>query len=156
MISLTNSLATHRHQEPEKETDHAPQEDSVERFRSLLGDMVHTSTQVHNPGGEHGEHHDSWSFPHELASKAPCSANHLQLFIPQSKPRMPDELQLRAVTGPLTGLLITAGWQGGRLVLRLAAPSTHLIQRLTKQGGSLEQALAGLLDVDVTVEVAHE
>ncbi len=74
----------------------------------------------------------------------------------RSPPPLPETLQLRAASGPLAGLMINAGWQGGRLVMRLTAPSASVAQRLRGRGKGLEEALSSLLEIPVTVEVEHD
>lgn len=154
MITATSSLPTHRHQRRQDEP--APREELVQRFRSLLGDvpLPPMSLQTVVPDD------DAQSPAVSRSGKPLCQAggevgDH-QTSVAQACPSLPDDLQLRAATGPLAGLMINAGWQGSRLVLRLGAPSAAMAQRLSGRGKALEETLTTLLAIPVTVEVEHE
>nr|AAX55240.1 hypothetical protein [Edwardsiella tarda] len=75
--------------------------------------------------------------------------------MPQALPRpvpLPlsaEGLQLRAASGPLAGLMVTAGWHGGRLILRLSAPSGALRDRLAQTDNTLGATLSDLLGIPV-------
>ncbi|ARD40558.1 MFS transporter [Edwardsiella ictaluri] len=75
---------------------------------------------------------------------------------PVALPLSAEGLQLRAASGPLAGLMVTAGWHGGRLILRLSAPSGALRDRLAQADDTLEVTLTNLLGIPVTVETVDE
>ncbi|MFB2874354.1 hypothetical protein [Aeromonas jandaei] len=151
MITATSSLPTHRHQRRQDEP--APREELVERFRSLLGavPLPPVSLQTVVPD-------DDAQSPAVSRSGKPLCQTGGEVGDRQTSvaPSLPDDLQLRAATGPLAGLMINAGWQGSRLVLRLGAPSAAMAQRLSGRGKALEETLTTLLAIPVTVEVEHE
>ncbi|MHC9247743.1 hypothetical protein [Aeromonas jandaei] len=125
----------------------------MERFRSLLGDvpLPPVSLQTVVPD-------DDAQSPAVIRSGKPLCQTGGEVGDRQTSvaPSLPDDLQLRAATGPLAGLMINAGWQGSRLVLRLGAPSAAMAQRLSGRGKALEETLTTLLAIPVTVEVEHE
>lgn len=142
MITTTHCLSARRQQQRDEEQ--RPREECVERFQALLGDIPLPPLHAVPP-------HD----PHRAARAMPAPAPREQEPV-RSPPPLPETLQLRAASGPLAGLMINAGWQGGRLVMRLTAPSASVAQRLRGRGKGLEEALSSLLEIPVTVEVEHD
>ncbi|QMS76428.1 hypothetical protein [Aeromonas veronii] len=142
MITPTHCLPTRRQQQRDEEQ--RPQEECVERFQALLGDIPLPPLRAARP-------HD----PHRATRAMPAPAPREQEPA-RARPPLPETLQLRAASGPLAGLMINAGWQGGRLVMRLTAPSASVAQRLCGRGKGLEEALSSLLEIPVTVEVDHD
>lgn len=98
---------------------------------------------------------DAERFRQLLAPPAPLPEPH-RAADDATPPDTPEGLQLRAASGPLAGLMVTAGWHGGRLILRLSAPSGALRDRLAQTGDTLGATLSDLLGIPVTVETAYE
>lgn len=144
MITPTHCLSTRRRQQRDEEQ--RPREECVERFQSLLGDAPLPALHASAPS-----YHEA--SPATGPIPVPPPREHETALCP---PSLPETLQLRAVSGPLAGLMINAGWQGGRLVMRLTAPSASVVQRLCGRGKGLEEALSTLLEIPVTVEVEHD
>lgn len=142
MITTTHCLSAHRQQQRDEEQ--RPREESIEHFQALLGYIPLPPLRTAPP-------YDL----HRAARAMPAPAPQEQEPV-RSAPPLPETLQLRAASGPLAGLMINAGWQGGRLVMRLTAPSASLAQRLCRRGKGLEEALSSLLEIPVTVEVVHD
>lgn len=144
MITATHFLPARRQQE--RDEGQRPREDTIGHFLTLLGEMPLPFLRA------------SASSPHDFppAARSMPAPAPLEHEPARCAPSQPETLQLRAASGPLAGLMINAGWQGGRLVIRLTAPSASVAQRLSERGKGLEEALSSLLEIPVTVKVEHD
>ncbi|AIJ09191.1 MULTISPECIES: hypothetical protein [Edwardsiella] len=120
----------------------------AERFRQLLAPPA--------PLPEPHRAADDATPPDTPGHRAPGGGILPALPRPTPLPLSAEGLQLRAASGPLAGLMVTAGWHGGRLILRLSAPSGALRDRLAQTGDTLGATLSDLLGIPVTVETAYE
>lgn len=151
MIVATHCLPVRRQQEKGKQQH--PGEDTAELFQAMLGDMP--LSPLHS--GAPLQHCLDPSVSPIQTSGSPIQIGPLREYeSTRELSSLPETLQLRAVGGPLAGLMINAGWQGGRLVLRMIVPSVNAAQHLSKRGKALEDALSALLEISVTVEIDHD
>ncbi|EAA3660148.1 hypothetical protein QDX91_004473 [Salmonella enterica] len=131
------------HWQPESDEDRHLREDIVERFQVLFSTMSLPSL-----GATATSTHDSYPVAKSMQTPPPRGDKPTH-----SAPIQPESLQLRVANGPLAGLIINTGWQGGQLVVRLIAPSASAARHLSRRGKGLEETLSSLLEILVTVKV---